>query len=374
MSLEKFYNKNYKKLLIIPVLLFLLSFAYLGYFYSQNQEFVKKDVTLTGGTTIKVETDITPDKMGEDLSNYFDDYSVRSLSDNAGQQTQLVITLPQSPEEVQPKIEEILGFKLTNENSSIEFTGGSLSKDFYRQLISAVLFAFLLMAWVVFFIFGQNKLVKIYTLLITLVCARLTFPTINMISFLVVFIGIITSFYGLYSSKKTKQYIFILVLSTMLIFSFLFSFYLAIIPLTIILFALYTIFSIPSTAVALSAFGDILIPLVLMNLFQMKLSSAGIVAFLMMIGYSVDTDILLTTRILKKKHSINQEMHDAFKTGLTMTITSIVAVTTALIVVYNFQSVLNQIFTILLIGLSFDIINTWTANASIIKWYAEKNK
>jgi preprotein translocase subunit SecF len=98
------------------------------------------------------------------------------------------------------------------------------------------------------------------------------------------------------------------------------------------------------------------------------------VAFLMMIGYSVDTDILLTTRVLKKKHSINQEMYDAFKTGITMTLTSLVAVATALIVVYNFQSVLNQIFTILLIGLSFDIINTWTANASIIKWYAEKHK
>ncbi len=132
--------------------------------------------------------------------------------------------------------------------------------------------------------------------------------------------------------------------------------------------------SVPSFAVILSAFSDLVMTLAVVNLLEIKLSTAGIVAFLMMIGYSVDTDVLLTTRVLKKKHSINQEMYDAFKTGLTMTITSLVAVAAALITVYNFQSVLNQIFMILLIGLSFDILNTWTANASIIKWYAEKKK
>jgi preprotein translocase subunit SecF len=33
--------------------------------------------------------------------------------------------------------------------------------------------------------------------------------------------------------------------------------------------------------------------------------------------------------------------------------------------------VLRQIFLILLIGLSFDLINTWITNASLLKWYQE---
>jgi preprotein translocase subunit SecF len=92
----------------------------------------------------------------------------------------------------------------------------------------------------------------------------------------------------------------------------------------------------------------------------------------MLIGYSVDTDILLTTRLLKRKSSVNKELHEAFKTGTTMTLTSIIAVATALIVVYSFSTILNQIFIVLLIGLGFDLVNTWLSNASIIKWYVEK--
>jgi preprotein translocase subunit SecF len=49
--------------------------------------------------------------------------------------------------------------------------------------------------------------------------------------------------------------------------------------------------------------------LVVVNLLGMKLSSAGIVSFLMLIGYSVDTDIMLTTRLLKSgEGSLNQRL------------------------------------------------------------------
>ena len=134
-------------------------------------------------------------------------------------------------------------------------------------------------------------------------------------------------------------------------------------------------YSIPSFAVLFAAFSDVVFALAIANLFGIKLSTAGIVAFLMLIGYSVDSDILLTTRVLKRKgSSINAELFSAFKTALTMSLTSIVAIGIALIFVYRFGTVLNQIFTILLIGLSFDIISTWFGNASIIKWFLEKNE
>jgi preprotein translocase subunit SecF len=113
--------------------------------------------------------------------------------------------------------------------------------------------------------------------------------------------------------------------------------------------------------------------LVVIDLMGMKLSSAGIIAFLMLIGYSVDTDILLTNRVLKSTTgSINHRIFGAFKTGITMTITAILAVLAALFLISSFSNTMAQIFTILAIGLCFDIYNTWITNACIIKWYATK--
>ena len=129
---------------------------------------------------------------------------------------------------------------------------------------------------------------------------------------------------------------------------------------------------IPSLAVILAAFTDIVMTLALFNFLGFKMSTAGIVAFLMLIGYSVDTDILLTSRILKRHEgSLNERIAGAFKTGIMMTTTSLVAMTSALIVVISFSVVLTQIFTILVMGLLFDILNTWITNVSILKWYVE---
>ena len=95
----------------------------------------------------------------------------------------------------------------------------------------------------------------------------------------------------------------------------------------------------------------------------------------MLIGYSVDTDILLTVRILKRNEgSLNHRILEAFKTGITMTLTSLFAILFALFVVKTFSVVLTQIFTILVIGLAFDICNTWITNVSILKWYMNSHK
>ncbi len=132
---------------------------------------------------------------------------------------------------------------------------------------------------------------------------------------------------------------------------------------------------VPSTAVITSAFADIVMTLVVVNLFGMKMSTAGIVAFLMIIGYSVDTDILLTTRLLKRERgTLNSRIYSAFKTGTTMTLTSLLAILFALFVVRSFSIVLTQIFTILAIGLGFDLLNTWITNVGILKWYKSKEE
>ena len=130
---------------------------------------------------------------------------------------------------------------------------------------------------------------------------------------------------------------------------------------------------IPSIAVIFAAFSDIVMSLALIDYFGVKLSAAGVAAFLMLIGYSVDTDILLTTRALKKREgTLNQRIYGAFKTGMFMTLTALFAVLPAFLIVTGLPDSFRQIFLILSIGLSADIINTWLTNASIIKWYCDK--
>jgi len=290
-SFGKWYDKNYKLLLLIPLVLLVLSLGYIGYFYTINGDFIKKDVSLTGGSTITIfsEEEIDINDLQTSLSEKIEDFSIRELSDfRSGGQEAVIIESSIESSELKLIIEEILGFELTEQNSNTEFTGSGLSQSFYKQLQIAIVISFILMALVVFIIFR------------TLV---------------------------------------------------------------------------PSGAVVLSAFADIMMTLALVNFLGIKVSSAGIIAFLMLIGYSVDTDIMLTTRLLKRKDSeLNKRLSNAFKTGLTMTLTSIVAITVALIITQSFSEVLKQIFTILLIGLSFDILNTWITNASILKWYLEAKK
>ena len=128
---------------------------------------------------------------------------------------------------------------------------------------------------------------------------------------------------------------------------------------------------IPSLAVILSAASDIVITLAIVNLLGMKLSTAGIAGFLLLIGYSVDTDILLTTKVLKTKTgNIMDKVMVAMKTGLKMSITTIFAVIAALM--FSLSVEIKQIMTIVLIGLLIDLINTWIQNVGLLRWYLEK--
>jgi len=148
--------------------------------------------------------------------------------------------------------------------------------------------------------------------------------------------------------------------------------FIAFLFMAIVVFIYFRTF-VPSIAVVFCAFSDIVITLAIANIIGIKLSTAGIAAFLMLIGYSVDTDILLSTHILKRKEgSVNDRLIHASKTGMMMTLTTLAAVTVCLIV--SESDVLRQIMTILLIGLIVDIINTWIQNVAILKIYLEKTK
>jgi preprotein translocase subunit SecF len=286
---EKFsgwYDKNYKILLLIPLILVIASLSYIVYFYAQTGDIMNKDVSLKGGTSLTLNGNIDVTILEKNLVKYFPDVGFRKLTEvTTGEQVAVIIETSAKPEELKAKISE-LGIELTDENSSTEFTGPSLSANFYKQLMFALLLSFIMMSCVIFFLFRSF---------------------------------------------------------------------------------------IPSMAVIFAAFSDIVIPLAILNFFGVAISSAGIAAFLMLIGYSVDTDILLTTRALKKKEgTLNHRIFGAFTTGILMTGTALAAVLPAFFLISGLPDSFRQIFLILGMGLTTDIMSTWMTNASIIKWYCKK--
>ena len=137
---------------------------------------------------------------------------------------------------------------------------------------------------------------------------------------------------------------------------------------------------VPSGAVLISAFADIAFAMAMMDVFGITLSLGTVAALLMLIGYSVDTDILLTTRLLKRKGELNDKLKSAMKTGLTMTTTTLAALVALFFVssgsylVSSFTriDIIRDISAVLIFGLVADMINTWMTNVGILRWYMEK--
>ncbi len=142
--------------------------------------------------------------------------------------------------------------------------------------------------------------------------------------------------------------------------------------MAIVVFVSFRTF-VPSCAVVLSAFADMVMTAAMMNIIGIQLSLGTVAALLMLIGYSVDSDILLTTRVLKRQGKLNDKLTGAFHTGIIMTSTTIAAVTVLLIVSWAGQvEIVEEISAVLLMGLFFDILNTWLTNVGILKWYVLK--
>ncbi len=137
----------------------------------------------------------------------------------------------------------------------------------------------------------------------------------------------------------------------------------------------------PSFAVILSAFSDIMIALAFMKVAGVELSLGTLAALLMLIGYSVDSDILLTNRVLKRRGTMEEKVSRAIQTGVTMTSTALVALvvmyvvsTYLYLIIPSFTQIplLSQISIVLIAGLFADIMNTWLLNTGILRWYAMK--
>ncbi|MEM4336785.1 MAG: protein translocase subunit SecF [Candidatus Woesearchaeota archaeon] len=280
-----FYDKNHKKLLVIPIVILLFSVFVIFNHYFKTGEFINKGVTLKGGSVITIQLNSPTNiiKVKNELKLLTnEDLSVKEFSSSTGEQLGMIIeTTSQDISFIEDFFRKNYDVKTIN----TETIGPSLGKAFFRQAIISVVAAFALMAVVIFIYF------------------RLPIPSIYII---------------------------------------------------------------------VSALADILFAWAILLLFDIKLSTAGIAALLMLIGYSVDTDILLTTRVLKRQGSVTEKIFGAFSTGVVMTLSAMAA--TGIAYLLTPSEILKQIMLILFLGLSADLWNTWLLNSSLLKIYIEKKK
>ncbi|MBI4139651.1 hypothetical protein HY483_01680 [Candidatus Woesearchaeota archaeon] len=280
-TIQNVYEKEFKKLLIIPLLLFVLAVAQISFQVYSTGDFVDRSVGLKGGVSITASQGfLDVDKLSFDAKSFSPnaDIAVRSLR-NTGE---VIVEISDISED---DIVKILDSQSVDRGSVVvEVTSSVVGGSFFRATMSALVLSFILMTIVV----------------------AISFRTF-----------------------------------------------------------------IPSLAVVLAAASDIVVTLAIFNITGQKLTTAGIAAFLMLIGYSVDTDILLSTRALKRKEgSFNDRIYSSIKTGLMTSFTTIIAVALALFIAKS--ETIQQIMLIILIGMFVDIVNTWIQNVGILRWYHER--
>ena len=131
MEQKNWYDKNYKWLLLIPIILVLFSLIYMGIFYSKNQDFIYKDISLTGGTSVTIFGKINILDLEQALSEKLEEVNTREIYDLITREQKAVIIeiKTEGCNELEVKqtktiLEDYLGYELVEgDNASFECTG-----------------------------------------------------------------------------------------------------------------------------------------------------------------------------------------------------------------------------------------------------------
>lgn len=132
----------------------------------------------------------------------------------------------------------------------------------------------------------------------------------------------------------------------------------------------------PSVAVVFGALGDVAITAGVMAALGIPLTLPTIATLLMLIGFSLDTDIMLTMRVYRRREGHReQRAFDALKTGSLMNLTTIGAFGALLVIATWLQiPTYSQIGAVAVIGGFVDFIVTWGFNAGFVLWRLEKEE
>ena len=293
--ITKHMPKDYKKLLTVPLILFILCISIIGYSYLTKGYILEKSIDFEGGTEASVlvadadydlaELEITAKDMFGETATVRKTENVLGTSINI--QSKSEISMEDFEEYITLTGITVLETDDTTRPINIYTIGSSVSDIFLRQAQIGIIAAFIFMGIIVFLVF--------------------------------------------------KSYV-------------------------------------PSLAIISTAGMDILFAVTMMSLTGIELGLGSLAALLMLIGYSVDTDILLTTKLLRRKSegTLEERIEDSMKTGITMTTAAIAA----FIVLYlaSPSKVLDDISLVIIFGLTADYITTWFQNVGILRWYLKDSE
>ncbi len=284
----QFYDVHYKKIMILPIFLFIIALSIVIFHYIQTGDLFPKAVSLTGGITLTISIDNSIDIPALEKylkDNIQGDVLIRYIKSGGAISGIIIEASDIEDKQLLSLVEQKLG-KLDKDRFSIDMSGSTLGESFFKETLFSVLLAFL----------GMGIVVMLYF----------------------------------------KKFI-------------------------------------PSITVISCAFADIVFTMAIINILGIKVSTSGIAAMLMLIGYSIDTDILLSTKMIKDtEYSMIERVLNAIKPGWTMTLTTITAAFIGLLIAQS--DVFRQIMTIIFIGLIADLIFTWLWNYPVLRWYLEKPK
>ena len=133
---------------------------------------------------------------------------------------------------------------------------------------------------------------------------------------------------------------------------------------------------VPSIAVIQAIIFDMVCALAGMSLLQIPVTLPTIAALLMILGYSIDSDIMVTDKIMRRRYGTTAERaFEAMKTGLTMTGTTLVVLGVLVFFSYFSQmTALFQISAVLFFGLLGDLPSTYLINVVIVKWWTDRKQ
>ena len=133
---------------------------------------------------------------------------------------------------------------------------------------------------------------------------------------------------------------------------------------------------VPALAIVFSSANDIIVALGVMGIVGIPLGIASIGGILMLIGYSIDTALLSSIRILKRTEDTPViRAFRTMKTGVTMTAAAIITFAILLVVSYiAFIPTYYEISGVVLAGLIADIFTTWFGNTPMVLAYKRRKE
>lgn len=139
--------------------------------------------------------------------------------------------------------------------------------------------------------------------------------------------------------------------------------------MSLIIFIVYRV-PIVSFSIIFAILANIIATLAITSILGIKISFASFAGLLMLIAYSVDTNIVLTSKALKGMENFNSAYKKALRTGLTLTGT--ITATMVVVLLLSTSKLMTGIAEVLVIGFLMDIPNTWILNSFLIEWYIAK--